>query len=184
MKNTLNVLSVRVFGVIAILAIFIFSAATCSGQSFKSVEELKAFLDKQPDNSPDKPIKISMEANELMFPKIMDVLNSAGKYVSLNLSGNTLTTIPDCTYYDEDNEKGCEMLVSVTIPNSVISIGEGAFGGCTRLSAINVDPSNNAYSSLNGVLYNKNKTVLIHYPVEKTGSTFTIPNIKELALFT
>jgi hypothetical protein len=175
MKKTFNILSVRVFGIITILTIFIFSVATCSGQSINSIEELTAYLDKQPANSPDKPIKISMRANELILPKIMDVLNSAGKYVSLNLSGNTLTTIPDYTFYDEDNEKGCEMLVNVNIPNSVTSIGEGAFGGCNNLTAINVEPGNNAYSSQEGVLFNKDKTELISYPLGKAGE-YTIPD--------
>jgi hypothetical protein len=51
----------------------------------------------------------------------------------------------------------------------------GAFLGCTSLTAINVVADNNIYSSLNGVLFNKSKTVLIQFPGGKTGS-YTIPN--------
>ena len=69
----------------------------------------------------------------------------------------------------------CRSLTSVTIANSVKYIGEAAFDACHYLTAINVDASNSAYSSGNGVLYNKNKTELIRYPEGKTGA-FTIPS--------
>ncbi|MDP2892497.1 MAG: leucine-rich repeat domain-containing protein, partial [Bacillota bacterium] len=62
-----------------------------------------------------------------------------------------------------------------TIPESVTSIGEGAFAGCNSLTAINVDPSNTAYSSADGVLFNIDKTTLIQYPGGKTGTEYTIP---------
>jgi Leucine Rich Repeat (LRR) protein len=66
-------------------------------------------------------------------------------------------------------------LTSVTIPNSVTNIGYYAFTGCTRLTAITVDALNSAYSSVDGVLFNKNQTTLIQYPGGKAGS-YTIPN--------
>ena len=108
MKNT-----IKVFGIIAFVAVFTLSTASCSGQSsgggksLNSAEELKAYLNKQPANSPDKPIKVTMSANAPMLPKIQDAINSAGKYVSLNLTGNALTTIPDDAFYDDKTDKGC-----------------------------------------------------------------------------
>jgi hypothetical protein len=69
----------------------------------------------------------------------------------------------------------CTRLTSITIPDSVTSIEVDAFEGCTSLAAINIDKNNTAYSSQDGVLYNKNKTALIAYPPGKTG-TFTIPD--------
>jgi len=65
-------------------------------------------------------------------------------------------------------------LTSVTIPSSVTSIGGYPFYGCSSLTSIVVDASNPAYSSLDGVLYNKDMTVLINYPGGKYGE-FTIP---------
>jgi len=87
-----------------------------AGQTINSAEDLLAYLNKQPANSPDKPIKVSMVANEPMLPKIKDAMNSAGKYVSLNLSGNLLTKIPSEAF------KGCETLAAITIPDSVTSV--------------------------------------------------------------
>jgi len=84
--------------------------------------------------------------------------------------GNSVTSIGNYAFYR------CTSLTSITIPNSVTSIGGGAFIGCTSLTAINVDAGNSAYSSQDGVLYNKNKTTLSQYPRGKTETTFTIPN--------
>ena len=69
----------------------------------------------------------------------------------------------------------CSGLTSVTIPNSVTSIGDNAFVCCSGLTSIVVDASNTAYSSQDGVLYNKAKTVLIQCPGGKSGG-FTIPD--------
>jgi len=80
---------------------------------------------------------------------------------------DSVTSIGDSAFW------GCKSLINVTIPNKVISIGDGAFGGCTSLAAINVDAGNNMYSSQDGVLYNKNKSILIMYPAG-AGASFTI----------
>jgi hypothetical protein len=63
---------------------------------------------------------------------------------------------------------------SVTIGNGVTSIGSNAFVHCAPL-AITVDPSNPAYSSLDGVLFNKSRTTLLSYPGGKAGG-YTIPD--------
>jgi len=58
----------------------------------------------------------------------------------------------------------------ITIPSSVTSIGEHAFSDSSGLTEINVDPHNSKYSSLDGVLYNKDQTILIQCPGSKAGS--------------
>ncbi|MDR1905804.1 MAG: leucine-rich repeat domain-containing protein, partial [Clostridiales bacterium] len=47
---------------------------------------------------------------------------------------------------------------------------------CESLRSITVSPYNSIYSSVSGVLYNKEKTKLILYPSCKTDSQFTIPD--------
>jgi hypothetical protein len=70
----------------------------------------------------------------------------------------------------------CTGLTSVgIIPVGVASIGEAPFSSCTGLTSINVDASNLAFISQDGVLYNKDKTVLIQFPAGKTG-VFAIPS--------
>jgi hypothetical protein len=69
----------------------------------------------------------------------------------------------------------CTRLTSVTIPNSVTYTGAGAFSYCFSLTNITVDAANPVYSSSNGVLFDKNQTVLLQFPAGKAGN-YTIPN--------
>ena len=62
----------------------------------------------------------------------------------------------------------CDSLTSVEIPESVSVIGDNAFRGCNNLTSITVDSENKAYASVDGVLYNKDITVLIKCPEGKT----------------
>ena len=62
-----------------------------------------------------------------------------------------------------------------TVPNSVTSIGNGAFDFCPNLTAIVVSPLNSFYSATDGILFNKRQTSLIQCPAGKTGN-YTIPN--------
>ena len=80
-----------------------------------------------------------------------------------------------------DAFRNCTALTSVTIPASITSITSDLFTGCTGLAAINVAEDNETYSSEDGVVYNKDKTVLMMYPVGKTDESFVIPStVKEI----
>lgn len=69
----------------------------------------------------------------------------------------------------------CSGFSSITIPKNITSIGSNAFLFCSNLSNITVDANNTAYSSVDGVLFNKTGTILIRYPEQKYGS-YVIPN--------
>ncbi len=70
--------------------------------------------------------------------------------------------------------EGCRKLELITIPSSVTNIGECAFILCDNLDKINVHNGNANYSSVNGVLFNKNKTQLIKVPCNTVGE-YLIP---------
>lgn len=72
----------------------------------------------------------------------------------------------------------CSSLVEIYIPQKVESIETSAFGGdCSSLLSITVSDNNANYCSDKfGVLYNKNKTDLIRYPIGNTIEEFSIPN--------
>jgi len=154
MKNT------QLKGVMVILIMtLLFSACskagtqTGGGKSITSADALKAYLDSQPANSVDKPIKVKMSVNEQMIGNVVSAINSAGKYVSLDLSGSPLTIIrkgafEDCTslagiiipnsvtIIDWDAFEYCTNLTSVTIPDSVTIIRDKAFSGCLSLTSV------------------------------------------------
>ena len=92
---------------------------------------------------------------------------------------NSLTsiTIPDgVTNIGNWAFRNCRSLTSITIPDSVTVIGDDAFHVCRKLNQINVDTANTAYSSVNGVLFNKEKTKLIRYPIGKADTSYSIPD--------
>ena len=71
--------------------------------------------------------------------------------------------------------RGCRSLTNVMIPSSVTSIDSAPFPACSALAEILVDTNNPAYVGLEGVLFDKNRTILIQYPGAKAGG-YTIPN--------
>ena len=92
---------------------------------------------------------------------------SQQKMTSVTLP-STLTTIGKSAFHN------CSALESVTIPASVKSIGEGAFNLNKANTAYVVEEGNSNYSSLDGVLYDINKTVLINYPVASATKSVVI----------
>jgi hypothetical protein len=69
----------------------------------------------------------------------------------------------------------------LTIPdtidgNPVTSIESSAFYDCTSLTSIEVGAENVNYADVNGVLFNKEKTLLHTYPAGKTGASYVIAN--------
>jgi hypothetical protein len=89
--------------------------------------------------------------------------------------GMTSVTIPGSVISIGDGAFVGDGLTSVTIPTNVTSIGYAAFTDCYSLSAITVDTNNPAYSSPNGVLFDKSQATLIEYP-DGLGGSYTIPN--------
>ena len=90
-------------------------------------------------------------------------------------TGLTTLTIPDSvTSIGAEAFSYCTALTSLSIPGNVTSIGPEAFSNCANLTTIEVEADNPAYSSLDGVLYNKAGTVLMQYPGGRSGE-FTIP---------
>jgi hypothetical protein len=70
--------------------------------------------------------------------------------------------------------ESCYSLESVTIPSSVRIIEYSAFEDCTSLTSINVDANNEYYSSVDGVLFNKDQATLVLCPEGRAGD-YTIP---------
>jgi hypothetical protein len=134
------------------------------------------------------------------IPATMDGLpvTAIGDYAFQSCTSLTKVTIPGGVTSLGDNAfQSCTSLSYVTIPASVTSIGDGAFnycpsltnftisssvtnvgndafGYCYSLPAINVDSQNSFYSSVNGVLFDKNQDTLLQCPAGLTGN-YTIP---------
>ena len=68
---------------------------------------------------------------------------------------------------------GCIRLTNVTIPDGVTSIGDAAFAGSS--TSVNVSRENKNYCSVDGGLYNKQKTTILH-PGKIQNGTFRVPD--------
>ena len=55
-------------------------------------------------------------------------------------------------------------------------LGLSFIDNCTNLNKVEVASDNKYYASVDGVLYNKDQTILYLYPSNKRSSTFTIPD--------
>ena len=111
-------------------------------------------------------------ADGILFNKDQTTLITypAGKKNTTYIIPEGVTNIASCAVYN------CGYLTSVTIPRSVASIGDNAFDFCYNLRDISVDEGNEAYASVDGVLFNKERTVLVTYPAGKENTAYTIPD--------
>ncbi|MBQ4105800.1 MAG: leucine-rich repeat domain-containing protein, partial [Clostridia bacterium] len=89
----------------------------------------------------------------------------------------TELTLPnDLREIAKDAFTDCESLQNVSIPASVKTMGTHPFRGCKSLENIEVADDNPYYTDIDGVLVNKDKTMLIQYPIGKTNSSYTVPS--------
>lgn len=95
---------------------------------------------------------------------------------------------------------------SITIPNSVVSIDEWAFVGCSNLRTINigsnvssisdynffecpalqnivVSDANDYFCSIDGVLYDKERTILLSVPAAKSGELLIEPSVFDIRFY-
>ena len=95
---------------------------------------------------------------------------AVGKKVTDFYIPDSVTSIGYGAFY------GCASLTNITIPDSVTSIGTYAFYGCTSITSINVSENNSYYKSIDGNLYSKDGKTLIQYAVGKKVTNFYIPD--------
>lgn len=76
----------------------------------------------------------------------------------------------------------CSSLSFMSLPAQTTRLGVSPFHDCTMLLEIEVDPSNPCYSSIDGVLYNKEQTQLIQYPAGLYDDFYKVPDtVQEIA---
>jgi len=127
------------------------NAGTLEINVFKAIADLGTWLGQQTANTAATAFPVALNVSS--FGGTTGQANQAGsigatllanftKYVSLDLSGSTFNAIPRMAFLvPGETTNACINLVSVTIPNTVTSIGQGAFSDCSGLTNINI-PAN------------------------------------------
>ena len=65
---------------------------------------------------------------------------------------------------------------TVSLPASLIQMGNFVFSYCSGISAFQVEEGNEVCCAVDGALYNWNQTVLRHYPAAASASSYTVPD--------
>lgn len=76
---------------------------------------------------------------------------------------------PSVTKIERSAFYGCKSLTKIDISSSVTEIEQGAFAKCEKLNQLPVAEDNTHYSSVEGILYDKNKTTIYFVPTAISG---------------
>ena len=88
--------------------------------------------------------------------------------IPAKINGLTVTTIGKGAFVQTG-------MGSLNIPASITDIKHNAFK-LSGFNKIEVDKNNSNYTSINGVLFSKDKTVLLAYPKENSATSYIIPD--------
>ncbi|MBO5395545.1 MAG: leucine-rich repeat domain-containing protein [Clostridia bacterium] len=172
------------------------SVTKIGGEAFYGCKNLKDVY--IPDSVTQLNIGVFSACSELVSVRLPDGISHIYQWTFLNCAKLTNVNIPySVEYIGTAAFWGCESLKeidihsniteidadafrgsgisTITIDKNVEFIGSGAFGDCQNLIAIFADSDNLNFSSADGVLYNKDKKVLIQYPAGNTSKHFEIP---------
>lgn len=110
-------------------------------------------------------IQCPSKKDSVSIPNSVTTIRDNAFMYSKNLASveipNSVITIRNGAFFS------CEKLTIVSIPASVTTIGPGAFSECINMNSITVAGDNSHYASLDGVLYNKELSILIQCPGKK-----------------
>ena len=154
------------------------SVTKIGANAFQGTAALSSFVFNDIDDSSLNTIESSTFAFASSLTTIT-IPNSVTKIENFAFEGTRLdsfTISNNITRIEKEAFKNVQTLQTIHIPEFVEFIGSDVFYGATDMSNITVDSSNNNYSDVSGVLYNKDITTLILYPPARTDTSFTLPS--------
>lgn len=89
--------------------------------------------------------------------------------IPYELDGNTITAIGDSAFYYRKS------LSSVSIPDTIVSLGNNPFTYCAQLTRIYVSPDHPTLATIDGALYDKTEKRLVTCYNLQTEQTYSVP---------
>ncbi len=167
MKKTINIMwSVCLVAVILTACLFTASAA----------EDDYSWFGYYIDNGKAKINAVYVESTqtEITIPSEVDGYPVGG--VVFNIYEHTLEKVTFSEGITAINGTYNASIKELVIPATAATISDRAFQHVTDLEGITVAEGNENYSSENGVLFDKDKTTLLHYPRWKKDATYKVPD--------
>ena len=104
-------------------------------------------------------------------------VTSIGEEAFCNCSSLESITLPDSvTSIGGWAFRDCSSLKSITLPSGVTSFVKSEFSGCSSLKSIDVSGDNAYYTSVDGILFNKDLTTIVSFPQGYELKEYTIPS--------
>lgn len=138
-------------------------------------------LDKESESINSEDICDKLENLELSIGSLEGVMYDIVKELKSISHANSQNLIPDgITYigdyaFAKDGPDDYGSIKYFIIPKSVKHIGKCTFAN-EGTDGIEVDPANEHFSSIDGVLFNKDCTELLQYPLGRKDSTYMLPD--------
>ena len=116
----------------------------------------------------------SQHLKKVIIPSNVQTLNKYAFAYSLNLEYVIFSN--GAKKIDSSAFRECHNLKEITLPGSLESLQSNSFYLCSSLSSFKIDGESN-YISIDeyGVLFNKDKTKLMNYPIGNKRISYTIP---------
>lgn len=130
-----------------------------------------------PDAITEIPDRAFYGCGQLSYVNIPEGVTSIGDYAFSECASLTDRILPDgLLSIGAGAFSGCMAFTEVYIPASCEQISDLAFYACMNLIAIYVEDENPNYMSDDGVFYNKEQTILYHYPAKRPGTSYDVPS--------
>ncbi len=115
-------------------------------------------------------------SNKLVKVEMNDAVRKLASLAFGNCTSlETVTGLEYTTEWGDYTFQGAKALTEFTVPKSVTKIGLNPFRSCSALKTINVENGNPSYISVDGVLFDKEKTLLVSYPVGNGKVSYAVP---------
>ena len=114
----------------------------------------------------------------------IDAFTNAGNYIGQHVQngafkghvspGTYVSIAPFVTSIPGGSLSSFTSTSSITLPDSLASIGSSAFDSCTSLQSLSISADNTTFKTVDGVLYSKSGQTIYRYPIAKSGASYSV----------